>query len=120
MMECMSEVTAQINLEKLVPKEKADFVLSKDIYVNSLNQIGDLVPLKQCRVKNIDHITPSNKAVLFSLSIEVPDSTLLFLFQLVKVINRFTLQSLLLAIQCNPSTSGIHTIKVQVYYVATT
>ena len=56
MMECMSEVTAEINVEELYPKEKADFVLSKDI--KSLHHIGDIVTysstaLQQCRVKKV-------------------------------------------------------------------
>ena len=53
MMERMSEVTAQVSLEELHPKEKADFVLSKDI--KSLHHIGDIVSgttaLDQNRVK---------------------------------------------------------------------
>ena len=80
MIERMSEVTTQINVEELYPKEKADFVLSKDI--KSLHHIGDIVTysstaLQQCRVKKIDHITPAGKAVSFSLSMEAPDSSLL-------------------------------------------
>ena len=44
MMERMSEVTTQINVEELEPKERADFVLSKDIKsVKSLHHIGDIV-----------------------------------------------------------------------------
>ncbi|XP_019849913.1 PREDICTED: tripartite motif-containing protein 3-like [Amphimedon queenslandica] len=133
MMERVSEVTAQINLEKLHPKEKADFVLSKDIYVNSLNHIGDLVPLKQCRVRNINHITPSNKTVSFSLSIEAPDSTLLTVplaslrcilvpvgkgdQSIYTTITTTSTDPGVYSIQCNPSTSGTHTIKVQVYDV---
>uniref|UniRef100_A0A1X7T4G2 B box-type domain-containing protein n=1 Tax=Amphimedon queenslandica TaxID=400682 RepID=A0A1X7T4G2_AMPQE len=68
MMERMSEVTADINVEELHPKEKADFVLNKDIKL--LHHIGDIVSLQQCRVKKIDHITPAGKAVSFSLSME--------------------------------------------------
>ena len=46
MMEHMSEVTAQINVEKLHPKEKADFVLSRNI--KSLHHIGDIDLLIYC------------------------------------------------------------------------
>ena len=41
MMERMSEVTAQINVEELHPKEKADFGLSNNI--KSLHHIGDIL-----------------------------------------------------------------------------
>uniref|UniRef100_A0A1X7UW25 RING-type domain-containing protein n=2 Tax=Amphimedon queenslandica TaxID=400682 RepID=A0A1X7UW25_AMPQE len=73
MMERMSEVTAGINVEELHPKEKADFVLSKDI--KSLHHIGNVVLLQQCRVKKIDCISPAGKVVSFSLSMEAPDSS---------------------------------------------
>uniref|UniRef100_A0A1X7UWD3 Uncharacterized protein n=1 Tax=Amphimedon queenslandica TaxID=400682 RepID=A0A1X7UWD3_AMPQE len=74
MMERMNEVTAQINVEELCPKEKADFVLSKNI--GSLHHIGDIVTPAQCKVRKIDCIASTGKAISFSLSIEVPDSSL--------------------------------------------
>ena len=79
MMERMNEVTTQINVEELEPKEKADFVLSKDI--KSLHHIGDIVTysgpttLQQCKVKKIghlEHVMPEEKKVSFSLSMEAP------------------------------------------------
>ena len=74
MMERMSEVTAQINVEESHPKEKADFVLSQ--HTKLLHHIGDIISkntaLEQCRVKKIDCITPARKAALFSLSMEAP------------------------------------------------
>ncbi|XP_011405168.1 PREDICTED: E3 ubiquitin-protein ligase TRIM71-like [Amphimedon queenslandica] len=80
MIEHMSEVTAQVNIEKLQPKEKADFALSKDI--KSLHHIGDIVTysstaLEQCKVKKIDSIITTEKTVSFPLSIEAQDSSLL-------------------------------------------
>uniref|UniRef100_A0A1X7SDB1 B-box C-terminal domain-containing protein n=1 Tax=Amphimedon queenslandica TaxID=400682 RepID=A0A1X7SDB1_AMPQE len=135
MMERMSEVTAQINVEELHPKEKADFAFSKDI--RSLHHIGDIISsttaLQQCRVKKIGRITPAHNAVSFSLSMEAPDSSL----------SSFPLSSLrcslvpvgkgdqpihttvtttstdpgVYRIQCNPSTHGTHTVKVQIYNV---
>ena len=132
MMERMSEVTAQINVEELHPKEKADFVLSKDIKL--LHHIGDIISgtaaLEQCRVKKINHIS---KAALFSLSMEGPDSSLLSvpisslrcsLVPLGKgdqpihttVVNTST-DPVVYGIQCNPSTRGTHTVKVQLYDV---
>ena len=136
MMERMSEVTAQINVEELHPKEKADFVLSKDI--KSLYHIGDIVTysstaLQQCRVKKIDRIAPAKKAVSFSLSMEAPDSSLLSVplsslrCSLVPVgkgdqpihttVTTTSTDPGVYRIQCNPSTSGTHTVKVQVYDV---
>ena len=131
MMERMREVTAQINVEELHPKEKADFVLNKDF--KSLHDIGDIVSLQQCRVKMSDRITPAGKAVLFPLSMEAPDSSLLSVplsslrCSLVPVgkgdqpihttVTTTSTDPGVYRIQCNPSTSGTHTVKVQVYDV---
>ena len=131
MMERMSEVTAQINVEELHPKEKADFVLSKDI--KSLHHIGDIISLQQCRVKKIDRITPAGKTVSFSLSMEAPDSSVLSVplsslrCSLVPVgkddqpihttVTTTSTDPGVYRIQCNPSTRGTHTVKVQVYDV---
>uniref|UniRef100_A0A1X7US26 RING-type domain-containing protein n=1 Tax=Amphimedon queenslandica TaxID=400682 RepID=A0A1X7US26_AMPQE len=135
MMERMSEVTAGINVEELHPKEKGDFVLSKD--PKSLHHIGDIISgttaLKQCRVKKIDRIAPAGKAVTFSLSMETPDSCLLCVplsslrCSLVPVgkgdqpiQTTVTITSTdpgVYRIQCNPSIRGAHTVKVQVYDV---
>ena len=133
MMEHMSEVTAQINVEELHPKEKVDFALSKSI--KSLHHIGDIISgniaLQQCRVKKIDRITPAGKTVSFSVSIEVPDLSLLSVplsslrCSLVPIGKgdqpiHTTITSTdpgVYRIQFNPSTSGTHTVKVQVYDV---
>ena len=132
MMERISEVTAQINVEELHPKEKADFVLSKDI--KSLHHIGDIISgtsaLEQCRVKKIDCIS---KAASFSLSMEAPDSSVLSVplsslrCSLVPVgkgdqpihttVTTTSTDPGVYRIQCNPSTRGTHTVKVQVYDV---
>ena len=139
MMELMSEVTAvQINVEELHPKEKADFVLSKDI--KSLHHIGDIVTysstaLQQCKVKEVGCFKrlPKQKKFSFSLSMEAPDSSLLsvppssFRCSLVPVgkgdqpihtiVTTTSTDPGVYRIQCNPSTSGTHTVKVQVYDV---
>ena len=131
MMERMSEVTAEINVEELHPKEKADFVLSKDI--KSLHHIGDIISLQQCRVKKIDRITPARTAVSFSLSMEAPDSFVLSVplsslrCSLVPVgkgdqpihttVTTTSTDPGVYRIQCNPSTRGTHTVKVQIYGV---
>ena len=134
MMERMSEVTGGINVEELHPKEKGDFVLSKDI--KSLHHIGDIVTclstaLQQCRVKKIDRII--SKTVSFSLSMEAPDSCVLCVplsslrCSLVPVgkghkpidttVTTTSTDPGVYRIQCNPSTRGTHTVKVQVYGV---
>ena len=138
MMERMSEVTAQINVEELHPKEKADFVLSKDI--KSLHHIGDIVTysstaLQQCRVKKVGCFErlPKQKIFSFSLSMEAPDSSLLSVplsslrCSLVPVgkgdqpihttVTTTSTDPGVYRIQCNPSTCGTHTVKVQIYDV---
>ena len=133
MMERMSEVTTQINVEELEPKEKADFVLSKDI--KSLHHIGDIVILPQCKMKKIDHFEclPKEKKVSFSLSMKAPDSSLVSVpvsslkCSLVPVgkggkpidttVTTTSTHPGVYRIHCNPSTSGTHTVKVQVYDV---
>uniref|UniRef100_A0A1X7UEN2 B-box C-terminal domain-containing protein n=1 Tax=Amphimedon queenslandica TaxID=400682 RepID=A0A1X7UEN2_AMPQE len=131
MIECMSEVTAGINVEKFHPGEEFDFVLNKNI--KSLHHIGDIVTssaLNQCRVKKINRITTASKAVSFSLSIEAPDSSLLCVplsslrCSLVPVgkgdqpihttVTTTSTDPGVYRIQCNPSTRGTHTVKVQV------
>ena len=138
MMERMNEVTAQINVEELHPKEKANFVLSKDI--KSLHHIGDIVTysstaLQQCRVKKVGYFErlPKEKKVSFSLSMEASDLSLLSVplsslrCSLVPVgkggqpihttVTTTSTDPGVYRIQCNPSTSGTHTVKVQVYDV---
>ena len=133
MMERMSEVTGGINVEELHPTEKADFALSKDI--KSLHHIGDIVTysstaLQQCRVKKIGCFErqPKEKSVSFSLSIEAPDSSVLCVpisslsCSLVPVREGKRILTTVTTstdpgvyrIQCNPSTRGTHTLKVQV------
>ena len=133
MMERMSEVTTQINVEELEPKEKADFVLSKDI--KSLHHIGDIVMLPQCKVKKIGHFEclPKEKKVSFSLSMKAPDSSFVSVpvsslkCSLVPVdkgdepidttVTTTSTYPGVYRIHCNPSTCGTHTVKVQVYDV---
>ena len=138
MMERMNEVTAGINVEELHPKEKADFVLSKDM--KSLHHIGDIVTyssteLQLCRVKKVGSFQrfPQQKNFSFSLSLEAPDSSLLsvplssFRCSLVPVgkghkpihttVTTTNTDPGVYRIQCNHSTSGAHTVKVRVYDV---
>ena len=129
MMERMSEVTALINAEELHLKEKADFVLIKDI--KSLHHIGDVISPTQCKTK-IGHFEwlPKQENMSFSLSVEAPDSSLLpippfsLTCSLVPVgkcdppiptaVTTTTVPGVY-RIQCNPSTRGTHTVKVQIY-----
>ena len=133
MMERMSEVTTQINVEELEPKEKADFALSKDI--KSLHHIGDIVKLQRCKVKKIGHFEhlPKEKKVSFSLSMKAPDSSLVSVpvsslkCSLVPVgkgdepidttVTTTSTHPGVYRIHCNPSTCGTHAVKVQVYDV---
>uniref|UniRef100_A0A1X7UNE1 RING-type domain-containing protein n=1 Tax=Amphimedon queenslandica TaxID=400682 RepID=A0A1X7UNE1_AMPQE len=68
MMERMKEVTAGINVEELHPKEKGDFVLSKDI--KSLDHIGDIVTYSSTalqlphQVKEQTHLQQMNNILL--------------------------------------------------------
>ena len=135
MMERMSEVTGGIIVEELHPKEKGNFVLSKDI--KSLHHIGDIIlgttAIQQYRVKKIDCITLAGKAVSFSLLMEAPDSCLLCVplsslrCSLLPVgkghkpidttVTTTSTDPGVYRIQCNPSTRGTLTVKVQVYDV---
>ena len=138
MTEYMSEVTVHINVEGLYPKEKADFVLSKNI--KSLHPLGDIVTysstaLQQCRVKKVGCFDrqPKEKKFSFLLSMEAPDSSLLSVplsslrCNLVPVgkgdqpihttVTTTSTDPGVYRIQCNPSTSGTHIVKVKVYDV---
>ena len=85
MMEYMSHVTEQVNIEMFNPREKANVHFEKDSnIVDTLHHIGDIVffsptVLQQCKVKSIDHqhITMNNKTVSFPLSIQFCDSSLI-------------------------------------------
>ena len=130
MTERMSEVTTQINVEELEPKEKADFVLSKDI--KSLHHIGDITIIQQYEIGKVEHF-PKEKKFSFSLSMKAPDSSLVSVpvsslkCSLVPVgkggkpidttVTTTSTHPGVYRIHCNPSTSGTHTVKVQVYDV---
>ena len=133
MMERMSEVTTQINVEELRPIEKDDLRLIKESAktLKSLHHIGTVsyTAQKQCKVK-IFKVEKSlkEKKVSFSLSIEaplvsVPVSSLRC--SLVPVGKSEPIHTTVTTtstpgvyrIHCNPSTHGTHTVKVQVYDV---
>ena len=137
MMERMSEVTTGINVEELHPTEHSSLNNYKEI-IKSLCHIGDIVTcsttaVQQCRVKKVGcfEYLPEKKKVSFMLSMEAPDSSLLSvpLSSLRCSLVPFgkddqpihttvtTTSPGVYRIQCNPSTSGTHTLKVQVYNI---
>ena len=135
MMEHMSEVTAQINVEELRPIEKDDLRLIKESAetLKSLHHIGTVstTALQECKVKIFEKSLKENE-FSFSLSIEAPDLSLVSVpvsslrCSLVPVgksdepiHTTVTTTSTpgVYRIHCNPSTRGTHTVKVQVYDV---
>ena len=136
MMERMSEVTTQINMEELRPIEKNDLRLIKDSAetLKSLHHIGTVsyTVLQQCKVKIFESL--EEKKVSFSLSMEGPDSSSLVSVpvsslrcSLVPVgkgdqpihptVTTTSTHPGVYRIHCNHSTHGTHTVKVQVYDV---
>ena len=135
MMERMSEVTTQINVEELHPIEKDDLRLIKESAetLKSLHHIGTVsyTALQECKVK-IFEVEKSLKEKEFSfllsmeaLLVSVPVSSLRCSLVPVgkgdepidtTVITTSTHPGVC-RIHCNPSTRGTHTVKVQVYDV---
>ena len=135
MMERMSEVTTQINVEELRPIEKDDLRLIKESAetLKSLHHIGTVsyTALQECKVKIFEvEKSLKEKKFSFSLSMEaplvsVPVSSLRY--SLVPVgkgdepidttVTTTSTHSGVYRIHCNPSTHGTHTVKVQVYDV---
>ena len=134
MMERMSEVTTQFNVEELHPIEKDDLRLIKESAetLKSLHHIGTVsyTALQECKVK-IFEVEKSlmEKKVSFSLSMEAPlvsvpvSSLRCSLVPVGKgdepIHTTVTTTSTpgVYRIHCNPSTRGAHTVKVQVYDV---
>ena len=136
MMECMSHVTQQVNIEEFNPREKANLHFKKDSnIVDTLHHIGDIVffsptVLQQCKVKKIDcqHITMNNKTVSFPLSIQFSDSSLLTVplsslsysvvpvgtFTPITATVTTTTHPGVYTIHCSPVTRGRHQVNVQV------
>uniref|UniRef100_A0A1X7U5A2 B-box C-terminal domain-containing protein n=2 Tax=Amphimedon queenslandica TaxID=400682 RepID=A0A1X7U5A2_AMPQE len=137
MLERMSEVTAQVNVEELIPREKSDFAFIKNIEsLHSISNIGNIISgadLNQFMVKKTGYYNhpPEEKKFSFSFSIKAPGSSPLSVplsslrCSLVPVCNHDEPTDIITTstdpgvyrIQCSPSTSGTHTLKVQVYNV---
>ena len=136
MMERISHVTEQVNIEDFNPKEKADVHFDKDEnIIDTLHHIGDIVffsptVLQQCKIKKIDRqqITMKNKTVSFPLSIQFSDSSLLTVplsslsCSVVPVGTATPITATVTTtthpgvytIHCSPVTNGHHQVNVQV------
>ena len=84
MIEHMSHVVQQVNIEDLNPREQTDVRFEKNSnFVDTLCNIGDIVfsspiALQQCKVKvNLRCISMNDKMVSFPFSIQFSDSSLL-------------------------------------------
>ena len=137
MMERMSEVTTQINVEELRPIEKDDLRLIKESAetLKSLHHIGTVLytALQECTVEIFEvEKSLKEKKVSFSLSMEGTDSSLVSVpvsslrcslvpvgkgDQPIHTTVTTTSTPGVYRIHCNPSTYGTHTVKVQVYDV---
>ena len=137
MMEHMSHVTQQVNIEEFIPKEKANLHFKKTSnIVDTLHHIGDIMffsptVLQQCKVRKIDHqhITTATNAVSIPLSIQFCDSGLLTLplsslscsvvpvgkaaIPITATITSTTHPGVY-TIHCSPVTRGLHQVNVQV------
>ena len=136
MMDRMSHLTEQVNIEEINPREKADFYFEKDSnIVDTLHHIGDIVffsptVLQKCKVKKIDHqqVTTIKKTVSFPLSIQFSDSSLLTVplsslsCNVVPVGTAIPITATVTTtthpgvytIHCSPVTNGCHQVNVQV------
>ena len=139
MMERMSEVTTQINVEELRPTIKNDMILIKNSAdaLKSLQDIGTVsyTALQECKVKIFEvEKNLKEKKFSFSLSMETAYSSLVpvpvssLRCSLVPVgkgdepihttVTTTSTHPGVYRIHCNPSTArGTHTVKVQVYDV---
>ena len=129
MMERMSHVTKEINVEEYNPIEKANIQLIKNNKIE-LNCIGDIVFLEQCIVKKINRhqITCKKEAVSFPLSLEFPNSSSLFTVPLSSLscslvsTDNTPIDTTVTAtdhpgvyrIHCSPVMNGPHQVNVQV------
>ena len=134
MMDRMTHVTEQVNIEEFEVREKADLHFNKDSkIVDTLHHIGDITclsHLQHCKVKKIDrqHITTIKKTVSFPLSIQFSDSSLLTVplsslsCSVIPVGTTTPITTTVTTathpgvytIQCNPLTHGRHQVYVKV------
>ena len=130
----VNEVAPEINVEETLVKDNLQLIENGEAF-ESLCNIGDIVTvLQQCKMKKIIQVKalPKDATVSFSLSIETPDSFLISVplsslkCSLVPVGKddepihttvATTSTPGVYKIHCKPTTSGTHTVKVQVYSV---
>ena len=133
MMERMSEVTTQINVEELRPIEKDDLRLIKESAetLKSLHHIGTVsyTALKECKVKILEKSLKEKKfsflllmeAPLASVSVSSLSCSLVPVGKgdepIDTTVTTTSTHPGVYRIHCNPSTHGTHTVKVQVYDV---
>ena len=136
MMEHISHVTEQVNIEEFNPREKANLHFKKDSnIVDTLHHIGDIVffspsVLQKCKIKKIDRqlIMTIKSKISFPLSIQFSDSSLLTVplsslsCNVVPVGTTTPITATVTTtthpgvytIHCSPVTNGCHQINVQV------
>ena len=136
MMDRVSHLIEQVNMEDLTPSEKANLHFNKNVdIITTLHHIGDVIclsptVLQQCKVKKIDrqHITTIDKTTSFPLSVQFPDSKLLTvprssIYCSVVPVGTTTPIIATIAttthpgvytIHCSPVTNGHHQVNVQI------
>ena len=134
--ERMSHLTEQVNMEDLTPSEKANLHFNKNVDImTTLHHIGDVIclsptVLQQCKVKKIDrqHITTIDKTASFPLSVQFSDSKLLTVplsslsCNVVPVGTATPITATVTTtthpgvytIHCSPVTNGHHQVNVQI------
>ena len=128
-LEHISEVTTQITVEELQPKDSPAFELIKDKQTfNSLHHIGTIVntTAKKENAKKVGEIEHLESGIVsFPLSIKTPESSLVSiessslncsLVPFIQPIHTAVTSTHpgVYTIQCSPSTRGTHTVKIQV------
>ena len=136
MMDRVSHLIEQVNMEDLTSSEKANLHFNKNVDImTTLHHIGDVIylsptVLQQCKVKKIDrqHITTIDKATSFPLSVQFPDSKLLTVPRSsiycsvvpvgtatpITATVTTTTHPGVYTIHCNPVTNGYHQVNVQI------
>ena len=135
LVERLSKVNVEANVDELIPGETADLRLIKDSNaIDSLHHIGDIVDysstaLQECKVKMSTPLEyfPKEEELTFSLSIEALDSSLKSvkpMSTICSIVGRddqpihttvtSTKHPGVYRIYCKPLTNGSHTLKMEV------
>ena len=123
-LEHISEVTTQITVEELQPKESPAFELIKDKQtLNSLHHIGTIIPAKKGNVNKVGENEHQKIPISIEMSatshVSLPSSSLRCNLAPANQFNHTTVTTTsthpeVYRIHCNLSTRGTHTVKVQV------